>query len=173
MNTPAKAVITTCNKTFFGDGVLTLQLSGEGLHEAKQFVTLRGLRPGSPILFQLLDKESKSYKQLKTIHLLLRIYDKFLQANVPEYIDIADLKNKIKYKYGVIEYWTAPDDKVMATLKSFADYKMSEMADVISGLFDEMIKLFAEYRYSDGRFDSMVQEFNSKPIEVDEKIELF
>jgi len=168
------AVITEDTKTLHKDGVLHLLFSDEPLNELKHFVKLRGLRPGSIVLFNIVDKESKSIQQLRTVHLMLRIYDKFLQANIEGHTDIQDLKNTIKYKYGVIDYWEAPDKKVLATLKSFADYKMPELAKLISGLMDEMIKVFSEYIYEDKQFSDMVKEFNSQKIEkVREMFELF
>ena len=166
MRNSVKAVITTDTKTMKREGVLHLLLSGDNLEQVKAFIIKRKLAPGSPVLFSLDDKESKSGKQLRTIHLLIRIYDKFLQANIEGYIDIHDLKNTIKYKYGMIDYWEAPDKKVIATLKSFADYKIDEMTPVISGLFDEMIKVFSEYNYHDERFQDMVKEFNDQKIQA-------
>ena len=165
MTSPARCVITTDTKTLNKDGILHLLFHDDNLLSIKTFISSRGLRPGSSILVQLIDKESKSYEQLKTVHLLLRIYDTFLQANIEGYIDINDLKNKMKYKYGVIEYWEASDGTTLATLKSFAEYKMSELKDVISGMMDEMIKVFAEYRHEDKRFSEMIKEFNSQKIE--------
>jgi hypothetical protein len=173
MKNAGKAVITKDTKTLKDDGVIHLQLSGEPLEEVKHFVRLRKLGPGSVVQFKMDDRESKSCKQLKTVHLLIQIYDKFLQENVDGYIDIADLKNKVKYKYGVIEYWEAPDNKVIATLKSFAKYKMSELAKVITGLMDEMIKTFAPYRYMPKQFEEMIQAFNSQKIEPEEEIPIF
>lgn len=163
-----KAVITTDSKTIKDDGVLHLLFADDNLTELKAFIAARGLRPGSTVVVKIDDKESKSYEQIKTVHLLIRIYDKFLQENIDGYIDITDLKNKMKYKYGVIDYWEAPDGKVVATLKSFADYKMSELKEVISGMMDEMIKVFHEYKYDSpeaDRFNKMVREFNSQKIE--------
>lgn len=165
-----KAVITKDTKTFKDDKVLHLLFDGDHYEEIKNYLRLRKVGPGSVILFKIDDRESKSYKQLKTIHLLLRIY---MNSDLSGAESIEHLKNRVKYQYGVIDYWEAADGQVIASLKSFADYKMSELAEVITGLFDEMIKVFAESGYNDKRLDSMVQEFNSQKITADEEMELF
>ena len=180
MKTPVKAVIAKGKKSFYGDKVLTLQLDGKNWEDTEGFIKKHNLGLGAVVYLQLKDKESKSNLQLRAVHGFLRIYDIFLQEFVDGYIDIHDLKNTIKYKYGIIEYWEH-NGKTFATLKSFADYTMSELSPVVDGLMQEMDKNFMEYNYSGKNFDKyqqikkeMQERSNQKePIEPSEEIELF
>jgi hypothetical protein len=162
MKNAVKAVIIKGEKTFNGDKVLTLQLDGPNWEAVKHFIKKRKLVPGSIIQLQIKDKESKSAKQNRTFHLLLQIYMKYLVYS-GQTIQEKELKDRIKENYGINEY----------SLISFSEYDEKHASKAISGLIDEMLSVFNEADYYDKRFDEMIQEFNSAPVEPDEEMELF
>jgi len=175
MKTPVKAEIVTDTLTLKDDGVIHLKLSGDNLFMLTDFVKLRKLGPGSVVMFQLYDRLDKSYEQLKTFFLLLRRYDLFFQGNFEGYTrTMEDLEDDILEKYGAFKEKTKKNGEKYLALKRLSKYKMREMSHLISGLFEEMIRVFAEYNWEDKRFEEMVKEFNSQKIEkVKEVFERF
>lgn len=174
MKDAIKAVICKGEELFFTTGKLTLDFSGEHHEALKNFFRARGLVPGSPVVVKFQDKESKSYRQLKTFFLALRIYRDYLlrEHGIDRAVD-DDLEDEFKRKYGVSKIKTAEDGIVERTFKGLSRYTMREMSALLGETLDEILIKFNDSGYYDKRFDEMMQEFNSQPVEPDKEIELY
>lgn len=170
MKDAIKAVIRKGEKSFFKQGELTLYFSGEHHEALKGFIRARGLVPGSPVVVKFQDKESKSAKQNRTYRLLVSIaFKSGLFGN-----DYDRLHNCFKQVYGgVYKDWEDFAGKQHSDLESTANYTMPQMAKLITGTIDHVLRVFNESDYYDKRLDEMMQEFNSQPVEPDKEIELY
>lgn len=115
---------------------------------------------------------SKSVAQNNTFHDLLMIYWK---SGYPSDLSYADLKIRIKDTYGCRHEIREIAGEQWKVLKSWSKYTLREGRQAIDGLISEMQMIGV----NDKRFQEMVLKWNefkkenSKPIEADDKIDLF
>jgi len=151
---PIRGTVTTGTLTLYGDGCLHVLFSGRFKDLIIDELTQRGISPNCALEITV-DKvnSSKTVKQNSTFHLLWGIYWKSgLASDVSKTV----MRNRLKYEYGVTEYFEAKDGTVIATLKSVSDYTLTEGRQLISGTIEEMLVIGV----NDQRFQDMVKDWN-------------
>jgi len=97
--------------------------------------------------------KNKTVEQNNTFHLLWTIY---WNSGLPSDQTKTSLRNRLKFEYGISEYYELKDGTVKGTLKSISKYTLKDLQILIDGTIREMLLAGV----NDKRFQDMIQEWN-------------
>lgn len=132
--------------------ILKLGYSGNQLTKLNE--QMKDVKPGAVLEVTICEPNKlKSLEQNNTFHLLWSMY---WDSGLPSDLTKEKLRNRLKYEYGVHEYFEMKDGSIQGTLKSISKYTLKEYSPLIDGTIKEMLLT----GYSGKRFDEMIQEWN-------------